>query len=57
VKSREFGQAQKWLEQFPNGIPPGAEKRLRVHLHNWLEIHVLRLEVSPLHRRDPAKDR
>jgi hypothetical protein len=53
----EFEQAEKWLEKFPAGIPYDSEKRVGVHLHNWLEIHVLRLEVAPLLRPGPVKDK
>jgi formylglycine-generating enzyme required for sulfatase activity len=53
----EFEQAEKWLKQFPDGIPPDSEKRLRLHLHNWLEVHVLRLEATPFFRPDPMKDK
>jgi hypothetical protein len=53
---REFKQAEKWLAQFPEGMPPAAEvKRLGLHLHNWLEVHVLRREVAPLLRSGPMK--
>ena len=54
---REFEQAERWAEKYPDGIPPDAEKRLGIHLHNWLEYHVLRSEVSPLLRPGPAKDK
>jgi hypothetical protein len=53
---REFEQAEKWLAKYPDGLPPDAEvKRLGLHLHNWLEVHVLRLEVAPLLRPGPMK--
>ena len=53
---REIEQAEKWLAKFPDGLPPDAEmKRQRLHLHNWLEVHVLRLEVTPLLRPGPVK--
>jgi hypothetical protein len=54
---REFDEAEKWLEKYPDGIPPDAEKRLRLHLHNWLEVHVLRREVAPFLRPGSVKDR
>jgi formylglycine-generating enzyme required for sulfatase activity len=52
----EFEQAEKWLAHFPGGMPPEAErKRLGLHLHNWLEVHVLRAEVAALLRPGPVK--
>jgi hypothetical protein len=51
---RELEQVEKWVAQFPAGMPAEAErKRLELHLHNWLEVHVLRLEVAPLLRPGP----
>jgi formylglycine-generating enzyme required for sulfatase activity len=51
---REFEQAEKWLANYPDGMPPEAERRrLGLHLHNWLEVHVLRLEVAALLRPAP----
>jgi hypothetical protein len=45
----EFKQAQTWLASFPDGYPPEAERtQMGLHLHNWLEIQVLQLEVAPL---------
>jgi hypothetical protein len=53
---RELEQAEKWLATLTDGMPPEAERtRLRLHLHNWLEVHVLRLEVAPLLRPDAGK--
>ena len=53
---REFEQAEKWLVKFPDGLPSDAEMKLqRLHLHNWLEVHVLRLEVTPLLRPGPVR--
>ena len=55
---REFEQAEKWLAEYPDGMPPDAERqRLGLHLHNWLEVHVLRLEVAPLLGPGPGKDK
>ncbi len=52
----EFEQAEKWLAHYPDGLPDDAErKRLGLHLHNWLEVHVLRLEVAPLLRPRTGK--
>jgi hypothetical protein len=43
-----LGTAQKWLDQYGDGMPPGAEAELGLHLHNWLEAHVLRSEAETL---------
>lgn len=39
-------KAQRWLDQFHNGLPPGADRDLGLHLHNWLEANVLRREAE-----------
>jgi formylglycine-generating enzyme required for sulfatase activity/tRNA A-37 threonylcarbamoyl transferase component Bud32 len=55
---RKFEQAEQWLAHFPDGLPPDAERqRLELHLHNWLELHVLRLEAAPLVRPGPVTDK
>jgi hypothetical protein len=38
--------ATKWLDQYRDGLPPRAEQELGLHLHNWLEAHVLRREAE-----------
>jgi serine/threonine-protein kinase len=44
-------KATKWLDQFTEGWPPRAEQELGLHLHNWLEAHVLRREAeTALHK-------
>ena len=45
---RWLGKAQKWLDQFSDGMPPHAEEELGLHLHNWLEAQVLRREAEAL---------
>jgi tetratricopeptide (TPR) repeat protein len=45
---RWLGKAQAWLDQYGDGIPPRAEEELGLHLHNWLEVHVLRREAEAL---------
>ena len=45
---RWLGKAQKWLDQFGDGMPPRAEEELGLHLHNWLEAQVLRREAEAL---------
>jgi tetratricopeptide (TPR) repeat protein len=48
---REYEEAQKWLATYQNGMPREPErKQLGLHPHNWLEIHLLRLEVAALLR-------
>jgi tetratricopeptide (TPR) repeat protein len=49
---RWLGKAQAWLDQYRDGMPARAEEELGLHLHNWLEAHVLRREaVALLSRR------
>jgi tetratricopeptide (TPR) repeat protein len=50
---RWLDQAAKWLDQtLPNyyahegGEPGSAEERVGLHLHNWLEAHILRREAE-----------
>jgi tetratricopeptide (TPR) repeat protein len=50
-----LGKAQRWLDQYPDGMPSRAEQELGLHLHNWLEAHVLRREAEELLRTGPAK--
>ena len=45
---QEFARAEQWLKQFPDGLPRDARERLGVHLHDWLEFHVLHREVEAL---------
>jgi len=45
---RWLGKTQKWLDQYRDGIPPGAEQELGLHLHNWLEANVLRREAEAM---------
>jgi tetratricopeptide (TPR) repeat protein len=39
--------AQAWLDRYAE-MPPRAEEELGLHLHNWLEAHVLRREAEQL---------
>ncbi len=41
-----YERASGWLDQFPDGIPSGAEREFGLHLHNWLEAHILRREAE-----------
>jgi tetratricopeptide (TPR) repeat protein len=45
---RWLNKAQAWLDQFGDGMPAGAEQKFELHLHNWLEAHVLRREAEAL---------
>jgi tetratricopeptide (TPR) repeat protein len=41
-------KAQAWLDQYRDGMPARAEVDVGLHLHNWLESHVLRREAEAL---------
>jgi hypothetical protein len=45
---RWLSKAQAWLDQYRDGMPALAERELGLHLHNWLEAHVLRREAEAL---------
>jgi tetratricopeptide (TPR) repeat protein len=45
---RWLAKAQTWLDQYRDGMPARAEEELGLHLHNWLEAHVLRREAESL---------
>ena len=45
---RWLNKAQAWLDQYRDGMPAGAEGEFGLHLHNWLEAHVLRREAEAL---------
>jgi hypothetical protein len=45
---RWLNKAQTWLDQYSQGIPPDAEQKLGLHLHNWLESNVLRREAEAM---------
>jgi tetratricopeptide (TPR) repeat protein len=46
--------ATKWLDQFREGVPGRAEQEPGLHLHNWLEAHVLRGEAEALIMAEPV---
>jgi tetratricopeptide (TPR) repeat protein len=52
---RWLGKAQAWLDRYGDGMPSRAEEELGLHLHNWLEAHVLRREAEALLGAGPAK--
>jgi tetratricopeptide (TPR) repeat protein len=43
---RWLDKATAWLDQYRDGMPDRAEQALGLHLHNWLEAHVLRREAE-----------
>jgi hypothetical protein len=43
---RWLDRAAKWLDQQKGGLPPNTEQTLGMHLHNWLEAHILRCEAE-----------
>ncbi|HVS36217.1 MAG TPA: hypothetical protein VMS17_11600 [Gemmataceae bacterium] len=45
---RWLGKAQAWLDQYGDRMPASAEAEVGLHLHNWLEAHVLRREAEAL---------
>ena len=47
---RWLGKATAWLDQYRDGMPDRADEELGLHLHNWLEAHVLRREAEEVIR-------
>jgi tetratricopeptide (TPR) repeat protein len=45
---RWLGKAQAWLDAYRDRMPDRANEELGLHLHNWLEAHVLRREAERL---------
>jgi tetratricopeptide (TPR) repeat protein len=52
---RWLDRARDYLDQFGDGLPSRAEDELGLHLHNWLEAHVLLREAEALLETGPAK--
>jgi serine/threonine protein kinase/Tfp pilus assembly protein PilF len=50
-----LGKAERWLDQYGGELPDRAEGELGLHLHNWLEAHVLRREAEALLDPGPAR--
>jgi tetratricopeptide (TPR) repeat protein len=51
---RWLDKAQTWLDQFGDGMPADAEQKYGLHLHNWLEAHILRRDAeAQLQSKDP----
>src|SRR5262249_38372516 len=51
---RWLDRANRWLDQLGDEMPINAD-RLGLHLHNWLEAHLLRKEAAALLRREENK--
>jgi tetratricopeptide (TPR) repeat protein len=51
---RWLGEAQAWLDALGDRLPSRAEQELGLHLHNWLEAHILRREAEALLGAGPA---
>jgi tetratricopeptide (TPR) repeat protein len=47
-------KATKWLARNREGMPARAEQELGLHLHNWLEAHVLSREAEAFLGTPPA---
>jgi tetratricopeptide (TPR) repeat protein len=45
---RWLAKAQNWLDQYRDGMPPNADTKLGLHIHNWLEANILRREAESL---------
>jgi hypothetical protein len=45
---RWLEKAQAWLDQYAEGMPARADDEFGLHLHNWLEAHLLRREAEAL---------
>jgi tetratricopeptide (TPR) repeat protein len=50
-----LAKAQTWLDQYSGEMPSRAEQELGLHLHNWLEAHILRREAEALLDTGPTK--
>jgi serine/threonine protein kinase/Tfp pilus assembly protein PilF len=48
------GKAQAWFDRYGDRMPSRAEEEIGLHLHNWLEAHVLRREVDLLLGAGPS---
>ena len=52
---RWLDKATEWLDKFGGGMPPRSEDELGLHLHNWLEAHILRREAEELIRHTTGR--
>jgi tetratricopeptide (TPR) repeat protein len=53
---RWLNKAQAWLDQYRDGMPARAEEEFGLHLHNWLEAHVLCREAEALIQSDAPRN-
>jgi serine/threonine-protein kinase len=53
---RWLDKARAWLDQYHGGMPARAEEELGLHLHNWLEAHVLRREAEGVVQPGPFRN-
>jgi hypothetical protein len=54
---RWLGKSCDWLDRFSSGMPERAEVEFGLHLHDWLEAHILRREAEALCGTNPADPR
>jgi serine/threonine-protein kinase len=47
---RWLDKATAWLDHYRDGMPARADAEVGLHLHNWLEAHVLRHEAEMMIR-------
>jgi hypothetical protein len=47
-------KAQAWFDKYGDRMSSRAEEEMGLHLHNWLEAHVLRHEVDLLLGAGPS---
>jgi serine/threonine-protein kinase len=52
---RWLGEAQKWFKQYGDRMPSRAEEEMGLHLHNWLEAHVLLREAEAVVGATPVE--
>jgi hypothetical protein len=52
---RWLDKAQAFFDQYASGLPNGAERQSGLHLHNWLEGHLLRREAEASVPSHPVK--
>jgi tetratricopeptide (TPR) repeat protein len=53
---RWLNKAPARLDQYRDGMPARAEAEFGLHLHNWLEAHVLRREAEALIQSDAPRN-
>jgi hypothetical protein len=53
---RWLNKARAWLDQYRDGMPASADEEFGLHLHNWLEAHVLRREAEALIKSEAPRN-